>query len=308
MKNSTNFSKRIPVLFMLVFLVGGCSSKQPFDYASAQRNTVTVPSDAYYLSNQSLVTLEKDEYEEADVVYDVEDEMDLAKVIQYTLGEGKDVVSYQSANEMDLDKTAEILSLLNPFDLSIAQNDITYTNAKKEILYISHQVTITNLDERYSEALKEARQRLQTLLREDMSTEEKIKVIHDDLIKNSIYAVEHESSQNRDSSFFSAAGVLVDGKGVCTGYSRAFMIMASLAGIPAIYVGSKEMNHGWNYVYDGALWRYIDVTWDDPVPDLGDRIQTTYFLKTRGEFFQDGAHKLSIEEENQVKEIAAFFF
>jgi hypothetical protein len=38
------------------------------------------------------------------------------------------------------------------------------------------------------------------------------------------------------------------------------------------------MNHAWNMVYDGEEWKYVDVTFDDPVPDKEGRVVSTYFL------------------------------
>jgi transglutaminase/protease-like cytokinesis protein 3 len=101
---------------------------------------------------------------------------------------------------------------------------------------------------------------------------------------------------------------LLDGRGVCSGYSRAFMMMAQEADIPALYVSSEQMNHGWNYVYDGSSWRYIDVTWDDPLPDQGMIAQDTFLWMSEQDFLNEGSHQLRLEEQEIIKQIAKAFF
>ena len=47
--------------------------------------------------------------------------------------------------------------------------------------------------------------------------------------------------------------------------------VTSKAGICSIAVPGEAGggSHAWNYVKDGSSYRYIDVTWDDPVQDQG---------------------------------------
>lgn len=300
--------KKAWMLLWCSMLLVGCASKTPDEKAYANKSSFMVPSDSYYLPGKILYTLDKGNYEEADVLYDVEDEMGLAEVIQYAYENGQTTIAYQSEKELDLNQTAAILGVLNPFDLTITENDVIYTDSTDNILYTSHQVTFCNLDERYEEALREAKRRMKHILSDDMNIEEQVKAIHDDIICHSTYDEETAVDLKEQNASFSAAGVLLDGKGVCTGYSRAFMMMARVAGIPAVYVGSEAMNHGWNFVYDGTNWYYIDVTWDDPLPDQGCQAQSTYLWKSDEVFFSDGAHLLSEQERLQRKEIIHHFF
>ena len=63
-------------------------------------------------------------------------------------------------------------------------------------------------------------------------------------------------------------GFLVDGAGICMGYTTTFQFLMDLLGIECITVEGSACNHtedhAWNQVYlDGD--RYcVDVTWDDP--------------------------------------------
>lgn len=300
--------KSILMIGACLITLGGCGLKQPYQIQEAKQTKNSIAMDEYHLSGQSLLTLEKSEFEELDPVYYVENEVDLAKVLQYAYEHGTTTVAYQSEQAIDIDETAKLLSVINPFDLSLTQNDTTYTNAKQDVLYTSHHVTFKNLDERYAEAREEAQRRVSLLVDEHMSVNEKITAIHDHLIQNSIYDVESQAASNHTSSLFQAAGVLLDRSGVCTSYSRAFMMMAQEANIPAIYVSSEEMNHGWNYVFDGEKWRYIDVTWDDPVPDQGDVVSTKFLNISVEEFFEEGSHTLRQEEREEIEMVAESFF
>lgn len=56
---------------------------------------------------------------------------------------------------------------------------------------------------------------------------------------------------------------LKDGTAVCGGYADAFQKICLALGIKCEYIGSIEMNHGWNEVYIDGTTYYVDVTYMD---------------------------------------------
>ena len=102
---------------------------------------------------------------------------------------------------------------------------------------------------------------------------EKEKFVHDSIIKSTDYDVEAEMSQ-------SAYSVLVSGKSVCAGYSRAFQYIMQRLEIPTYYViGYSDGNHAWNIVKLDDGYYNVDVTWDSSWP-----ISYTYFNRTDSDF------------------------
>ena len=115
---------------------------------------------------------------------------------------------------------------------------------------------------------------------EDMTAEQKLRALHDALVRMCEYDVDTEQQEQPDGSTapFSADGALLDHRAVCAGYGRAYAMLCDAAGIPAVYVASEQMNHGWNAVrLDGRTW-FIDCTFDDPVPDRGQYVSEEFFL------------------------------
>lgn len=82
--------------------------------------------------------------------------------------------------------------------------------------------------------------------------------IHDFICNNTAYNINGKY-------IYSAYGALVDKNAVCEGYSRAFALLCSKAGINSFLVRgvSKGQNHMWNTVSIDNAWYNIDVTWDD---------------------------------------------
>ena len=66
-------------------------------------------------------------------------------------------------------------------------------------------------------------------------------------------------------------GALINGKGICAGYTRSFQLLMDLAGIECISIFGTSNNgieigeHAWNQVKLDGEWYIVDVTWDDPV-------------------------------------------
>lgn len=292
-------------LLLIACVLSGCLFRKPYDIESAQRNELIVADDAYHLSGYKFTVLENNEYEESGQIFYVEDEAELAKLIQYAIDNETESISYQSKKTLDLDQVSKQLCVLNPFDISLLQNDTSYKNRSGKSLYVSHHITISNPDERYEAAKQEAKRRVAQIIDDAMSLEEKITAIHDNIIATTSY---EEEQAEANSELFQASGVLLDGVGVCSGYSRAFMLMAKEAGIEAVYVSASAMNHGWNYVRGASGWRHIDITWDDPVPDEAGRILNTYLNMDEDAFFYNDIHILNKTEKNALQEVVNSFF
>lgn len=110
---------------------------------------------------------------------------------------------------------------------------------------------------------------------------DKLRALHDVLVRGCAYdleTAEAEDETDGSSAPFTAYGALVDGKAVCAGYARAYVLLCRAAGLDAIYVADEQMNHGWNAVRLGEKTYFIDCTFDDPVPDRGEYVSHEYFL------------------------------
>lgn len=277
------------ICVLVILLICGCSTK-PYHIEEQKRQDIKVSKDSYLLADTKLETIEKSKHEKESVVYYVQDEKDLAKVLQIMMNKGKQKVAFQSKSQIDLDKTAKLLTYFNPYDISLQLSTTEYKDGNDEIVYRSNVVEIKNLDDRFAQAQNEAKRIYASIITEDMDNDQKISVIHDYLVKSVMYNTDAANDPEKDLDVFKAAGALVDRNAVCAGYSRAFMILARMANVPAMYVASDTMNHGWNLVYGNDGWRYIDVTWDDPVPDMPGKVEKKFETMPVDEFLTEGTH------------------
>ena len=109
------------------------------------------------------------------------------------------------------------------------------------------------------------------------SDRDKIKFVHDWIIRNTAYNMTSYNSNKYLPTDYRPAGPLVMGTAVCSGYAEAFDLVMEMLGIPCKVVSSTD--HAWNEVYVDGQWLSIDVCWDDPVPDRpGVVYRYTYFL------------------------------
>lgn len=91
---------------------------------------------------------------------------------------------------------------------------------------------------------------------------DRIKAAYDYIVDTTAYDKSASDNQNLYS-------VLVSGRSVCAGYSKAFQYLLKRQGIPCIYVTgtddkSKE-GHAWNIVSCNGHYYHVDVTWGDPL-------------------------------------------
>lgn len=103
---------------------------------------------------------------------------------------------------------------------------------------------------------------------------EKELFIHDYIVENTEYDL--STLNNLGDTVFS---VLVSGKSICEGYSRAAQVLLDKAGISNyLVIGDTEsdgeiLSHMWNVVTLNGEKYHLDVTWDD----LNDDFDTVYF-------------------------------
>ena len=132
--------------------------------------------------------------------------------------------------------------------------------------------TLSSLSSReqqtYQEAQNLAQQALQSATEPAARGQMQIAAfIHDSLCERTVYLID-ETSEEDDN----AIGVFLNGLANCDGYSDAFYLAASLAGLTVrcqhgdTWSGDAEnadSTHVWNLIEIGGSWMAVDVTWDD---------------------------------------------
>ena len=119
----------------------------------------------------------------------------------------------------------------------------------------------------------------------------KLQAIHDALIRGCVY------TENGELRTQMAAGAVQDKKAVCAGYARAFQAMCDGAGLDVYYVEDDDMTHAWNAVRLYGTTYFIDCTYDDPVPDGGEKACQTYFMLTADEMKQTHTWNAELYED-----------
>ncbi len=111
---------------------------------------------------------------------------------------------------------------------------------------------------------------------------DKEKAVHDWIVLNTKYDEKGFSSGNIPSYSFAADGVFRYGTAVCDGYQKAFMLCMRILGIECETVTGtgNGQAHAWNIVKLDGEWYQVDVTWDDPVPDIPGKVSYGYFNVT----------------------------
>lgn len=133
---------------------------------------------------------------------------------------------------------------------------------------------------KYETAVKKAlREALGDNLGSGMTQLQKALLLHDWLLLNCQYD-ETVSKEYVHSEY----GAIVNGLAVCDGYTRAYNDLLSRVGIEAEYVygyvgkASMETAHAWSRVTIDGKKYHVDVTFDDPTPDVKGRTTHTCFL------------------------------
>lgn len=155
-----------------------------------------------------------------------------------------------------------------------------------DVTYIAHEQVIAYLEGRTNrmekgawEFLKAALALHPTLVDPSMSDYEQVKIFHDYIVNNTHYDPNAPGY-----------GTLATGTGMCEDYTMTFELLCWLSGIDCRYVTGDAygvggwQGHAWNKVLVDGTWYNIDLTFDDPITNIGDVCLYDYFLKSDATF------------------------
>ena len=209
----------------------------------------------------------------------VQSPFEAAALLEQELQAGGDEVTFRT-QDVKLDDVYTALEAVYPYAFSL--HSTTRPNGTTTLrVEVSRQ-------SRQKQAREYAAQLAASAVTPDMDDKQKLRALHDTLVRLCEYDSDTAESELRSGADapFAADGALLDHKAVCAGYGRAFAMLCEAAGMRAIYVTSEEMDHGWNAVRLDSTTYFIDCTFDDPVPDRGEYVGTDYFMKTADELMQ----------------------
>ncbi|NLM63098.1 MAG: hypothetical protein GX190_02115 [Mollicutes bacterium] len=190
----------------------------------------------------------------------------------------------------ELSQDSSFLSILNNFIHPFNTYSTLYTN------YSTFGRITIEVDKTYSRSEIELLEKkvdeiYNAVVKDNMSTVEKIKAIHDYIINTTSYDSDRSDaiiSKNYDYiplyQSHKAVGPLLQNKAICGGYSDAMALFLIKMDIPNYKISNQD--HIWNYVNLDDQWYHLDLTWDDPTLENGEELLIhDYFLLTTEELF-----------------------
>lgn len=176
------------------------------------------------------------------------------------------------------------------------------------------QTPIPDTEPKAKELYKAIKHILDTQITENMTDYQKELALHDYLTTHCKYS--ENTEQSADSDIYRAYGALVNQDAVCNGYAEALQLLFACVGIESKFVvGTADgVDHAWNLVKLDDRWYHLDATWDDPIPDLGEKVVHTYFNVTdeimmqNHTWNQSNYPKAYSMEANYYKRQSAYFY
>lgn len=245
--------------------------------------------DEHILKKEYIIAKANDYYLDNNYAYfqnytdDVSNKEELINYIYYVINTGSEYADGECTKEYtncikDLNEIANDeakLSIMNnfvhPFN-SFKTISFSYSDNGKFSLIIEHIYTkeeISTINYIVDNKLKE-------IITDNMTNEEKIKQVHNYIIDNTTYDTLKTNNINDDTYKSNTAyGVLVQGYGICSGYSDTISIFLNKLNIENYKISNNA--HIWNLVYLNGVWSHLDATWDDPISKYNEN-RDTYFL------------------------------
>lgn len=202
----------------------------------------------------------------------------------------------------------DLETLSNNTEILSSFNNFTHPYNTFETMEISHNnrsISVTVNHTYNNEDIEEINKIVDNIISKNinnnMTPREKIKVIHDYIINNTDYDTLKTDNIN-DTTYRSntAYGVLIQHKGICSGYSDTMAIFLNKLNIINYKISNDE--HIWNYVYVDGKWYHLDLTWDDPVSDTNISRDSYFLISTDNlKYLNDETHEFNVNIYNEAK-------
>lgn len=247
--------------------------------------------DKYFDNKDFIIAKANDYYLENNYSFvknytdDVSNKEELINYIYYVINTGSEYANGECTKEYtncinDLKNIAddeEMLTIINnfvhPYN-SFKTISFTYSNKGDFSLSIEHVYT----KEEITEINYIVDNKIKDMIKDNMTISEKIKIIHDYIIDNTKYdTLKTENINDPTYKSNTAYGVLIQGYGICSGYSDAMAIFLNALNIKNYKISNDS--HIWNLIYVNGKWVHLDATWDDPISEFNEN-RDTYFLIT----------------------------
>lgn len=246
-----------------------------------------------YFSNDSMVLEKNEYYRENDYLY-VQNTVDyepnniqeIYNLFYTIINSGQDSFTFYCSREYenclndvkalatDQTKLSHINNYVHPYN-GFKHIEIQYTSNGQVDVIISRSYT----DEDIEVINKKVDEIYNSVVQQNSTVIEKIKTIHDYIINNSKYDSGRSDYNLLTYKSDIAYGPLLQGYGICGGYSDAMALFLEKMGIKNFKISSDT--HVWNAVYLDGRWYHLDLTWDDPITSNNtDVLQHEYFILT----------------------------
>ena len=122
------------------------------------------------------------------------------------------------------------------------------------------------------------------IINDKMTDYEKEKAIHDYIVANTAYS--KVIVNDITNPIYGVEGVLLNKVAVCQGYAETMKMFMDMLNIECKIVtgtgvqNGKSVAHAWNLIKLDNEWYHVDATWDDPTPDVPNRVKYGYFNVT----------------------------
>lgn len=173
-------------------------------------------------------------------------------------------------------------AVLTPVSDDTIEAEIEYTTWYQAIkAYREPKLYQKQISETAIKTLAKAKQIIKELkLDKEKSAVVKEKAIHDYLISKGKYS--EVMSGDIGNPMHGAEGLILNNDGMCRSYAESMQLFMELLGVESKLVMGWSLKgyekHVWNMVkLDDGEWYYVDLTWDEAIPDEPGAVRYDYF-------------------------------
>jgi len=251
--------RKIFIFFTFLFITLSFASYSISVKAASNENPglkTTVVADSYNSIRSSLLKNERTgQFDSAEVSYTQVDAL-----IQKVVRENPEILYFDSA-------------------MSWSNGDIEF----------SYSLPVSTIKKNKAALSNEVDKVLAQIIKPGFTNFDKVKAIHDYLVLNVAYDYKNFQNNTIPSDSITAYGALIKGVAVCDGYTKAAQLLLDRLDIENYYVDGygNGGQHSWNLVNLNGQYYFMDITWDDPVPNVKGAISYKYFLASADQLRKD---------------------